>query len=197
MLKKLNNIILKTKTSSILSVIKFGNGFKYFFIATIISLVVTFLDIRTISLVPGLINSITTQESNSGALIFIIFALISGISRILLSYASSKINIKISSNISKIVFNSSNKINIYDLENFGTSELSQVFSNDLQTITNELVYPILQIITSSILILSILIFLSIKIPLITITFSLIYVLLYFIFIKTSKAKFEKIVRKLH
>ena len=114
MVKKFNNIISKTKKSSVLSVIKFGNGFKYFFIATLISLVVTFLDIRTISLVPGLINSITIQDSSSGALLFVIFALISGISRILLSYASSKINIKISSNISKIVFNSSNKINIYE-----------------------------------------------------------------------------------
>ena len=127
MLHNLKNIISKTKTSSIFSVIKFGNGYKYLFIATLISLIVTFFDIRTISLVPGLINSITIQNTNSGAFIFIIFALVSGIARIFLSFVSSKINTKISSNISKKVFESSYKINIYELENFGISELSQVF----------------------------------------------------------------------
>ncbi len=186
MLYNLKNIISKTQSSSILSVIRFGNGYKYLFIATSISLIVTFFDIRTISLVPGLINSITIQNTNSGAFIFILFALVSGVARIFLSYISSKINTKVSSNISKKVFESSYKINIYELENFGISELSQVFSNDLQTITNELVYPILQIITSLILTFSILIFLVIKIPLITLIFSLLYITLYFIFIKTSK-----------
>ena len=50
--------------------------------------------------------------------------------------------IKISSNISNKVIESTSKTNLYELEEFGISNLSQVFSNDIQTISNELVYPI-------------------------------------------------------
>jgi len=101
---------------------------------------------------------------------------------------SSMINTTISSNISAKVINSTNKIDIYELEYFGISNLSQVLSNDIQNITNELVYPLLQIIISSILSISISIFLLIKIPLITLIIFFVYMLLYYFFIKTSKNK---------
>ena len=145
------NTILKLKKSSFFLLLKNGNAFKYIFFAAFLSLIVTFFDIKTISLIPGLINSISYKSNNNEAIYFIIFALISGITRILLSYFSTKINIKISSNISDKVIESASKINLYELEEFGISNLSQVFSNDIQTISNELVYPILQIITSLIL----------------------------------------------
>ena len=158
------NIIYKIKNSNIFLLLKNGNAFKYLFFATLLSLIVTFFDIKTISLIPGLIDSISNGSNNAEAVYFILFALVSGITRIILSYLSTKINIKISSNISKKVINSASKTNIYDLEDFGISKLSQVFSNDIQTISNELIYPILQIITSLILTLSIITFITIKIP---------------------------------
>ena len=177
--------------SNTLSIIKYGNGFKYLFFATLLCLIVTFFDIKTISLVPGLINSISNEKINNGAFNFILFALISGILRIILSYISSKINTIISSNISNKIIDCTESIDIYELEKFGVSNLSQIFSNDIQTITNELIYPLLQIITSLILSISITIFLLIKIPFITILISFIYLILYYIFIKTSKSKIRK------
>ncbi len=186
-------MILKNKiiNSNTLAIIKFGNGIKYLLLAIIFTLVVTFFDIKTISLVPGLINSISNENLSNGALKFILFALISGILRIFLAYTSSKINAIISSNISNKIIDAAESINIYELENFGVSNLSQVFSNDIQTITNELIYPLLQIINSFILSLSITLFLLIKIPLITLTISFIYLILYYFFIKTSKSKIRK------
>lgn len=174
--------------SNTLSIIKYGNGFKYISLATALSIIVTFFDIKTISLVPGLIESISNKDVNNGAFNFIIFALISGVLRIILAYISSRINIIISSNISNKIVDSTELIDIYALEIFGVSKLSQVFSNDIQTITNELIYPILQIITSLILSFAITIFLLIKIPLITIIISILYFTLYYFFIKTSKSK---------
>ena len=112
--------------------------------------------------------------------------MISGLLRIILAYISSKINTTISFNISNRIIETTQSIAIYELEKFGISKLSQVFSNDLQTITNELIYPLLQIITSFILSISITIVLLLKIPLITITVSVFYLTLYFLFIKTSK-----------
>ena len=82
-------------------------------------------------------------------------------------------------------------IDIYELEKFGVSKLSQVFSNDIQTISNELVYPILQIITSFILTISIITYITIEIPRITIIVASIYIILYYIFVKSSK----RIIRK--
>lgn len=174
--------------SNTLSIIKYGNGFKYISLATALSIIVTFFDIKTISLVPGLIESISNKDVNNGAFNFIIFALISGVLRIILAYISSRINIIISSNISNKIVDSTELTDIYALEIFGVSKLSQVFSNDIQTITNELIYPILQIITSLILSFAITIFLLIKIPLITIIISILYFTLYYFFIKTSKSK---------
>ena len=185
---KIKNKILKSNT---LSIIRHGNGFKYIGKATILTLIVTFFDIKTISLVPNLIQSISNEDINNGALKFILFALLSGILRIILAYFSSKVNTVISTNISNKIFNTTELIDIYQLESFGVSKLSQVFSNDIQTITNELVYPILQIITSSILSISIIIFLLIRIPLITIIISIIFLIIYYFFIKTSKSKIRK------
>ena len=186
-------MIIKNKiiNSNTLAIIKFGNGIKYLLLSIIFTLVVTFFDIKTISLVPGLINSISNENLSNGSLKFILFAFISGILRIFLAYTSSKINAIISSNISKKIIDAAESIDIYELENFGVSNLSQVFSNDIQTITNELIYPLLQIINSFILSLSITLFLLIKIPLITLTISLIYLILYYFFIKTSKSKIRK------
>ena len=149
---KLKNRLINSNT---ISIIKYGNGFRYILLATVLTLIVTFFDIKTISLVPGLISSISNENLNNGAFQFILFALVSGIFRILLAYFSSKINTVISSNISNKIIDATEKIDIYELERFGISNLSQVFSNDTQTITNELIYPILQIITSLILSLSI------------------------------------------
>ena len=185
---KIKNKILKSNT---LSIIRHGNGFKYIGKATILTLIVTFFDIKTISLVPNLIQSISNEDINNGALKFILFALLSGILRIILAYFSSKVNTVISTNISNKIFNTTELIDIYQLEIFGVSKLSQIFSNDIQTITNELVYPILQIITSSILSISIIIFLLIRIPLITIIISIIFLIIYYFFIKTSKSKIRK------
>ncbi len=185
------NPIYKIKKSNLFLLLKNGNGFKYILFAALLSLVVTFFDIKTISLIPGLIDSITNKSSSNEAIYFIIFALISGVTRIILSYFSTKINIKISSNISNKVIDSASKINIYELEEFGISNLSQVFSNDIQTISNELVYPILQIITSSILTISIVTFITIEIPRITIIISSIYLILYYVFVKTSKKTIRK------
>ncbi len=185
---KIKNKILKSNT---LSIIRHGNGYKYIGTATILTLIVTFFDIKTISLVPNLIQSISNEDINNGALKFILFALLSGILRIILAYFSSKVNTVISTNISNKIFNTTELIDIYQLENFGVSKLSQVFSNDIQTITNEIVYPILQIITSSILSISIIIFLLIRIPLITIIISIIFLIIYYFFIKTSKSKIRK------
>ena len=177
--------------SNTLSIIKYGNGFKYLFLATILTLIVTFFDIKTITLVPGLIKSISNENINNGAVKFIIFALISGLLRIILAYFSSKINIIISSNISNKIIDSTELIDIYELERFGVSKLSQVLSNDIQTITDELIYPLTKIITSLILSISITIFLLIKIPLITISISIFYLFLYYIFIKSSKSKIRR------
>ena len=94
------NIKNKIINSNTFTIIKYGDGFKYIALATLLCLIVTFFDIKTISLIPGLINSISYKSNNNEAIYFIIFALISGITRILLSYFSTKINIKISSNIS-------------------------------------------------------------------------------------------------
>lgn len=174
--------------SNTLSIIKYGNGFKYISLATALSIIVTFFDIKTISLVPGLIESISNKDVYNGAFNFILFALISGILRIILAYISSRINTIISSNISNKIVDSTELIDIYALEIFGVSKLSQVFSNDIQTITNELIYPILQIITSLILSFAITIFLLVKIPIITIIISILYFTLYYFFIKTSKSK---------
>ena len=182
------NIKNKIINSNTFSIIKYGNGFKYIALASLLGLLVTFFDIKTISLVPGLIKSISNLNDKNGAFNFIIFALISGILRITLTYFYSKINTVISSNISNKIINSTELVSIYELEKFGVSKLSQVFSNDIQTITNELIYPLLQIITSLILSFSITIFLLIKIPTITLTISFLYLTLYFIFIKTSKSK---------
>ena len=186
-------MIIKNRiiNSNTFSIIKYGNGFKYIGLATLLSLIVTLFDIKTISLVPGLISSISNENINNGALKFIIFALASGCLRIILAYISSRINTIISSNISNKIIDSTELIDVYELEKFGVSRLSQVFSNDIQTITNELIYPILQIITSFILSIAITIFLIIKIPLITLTISILYILLYYIFIKTSKSKIRK------
>ena len=177
--------------SNTLSIIKYGNGFKYLFLATILTLIVTFFDIKTITLVPGLIKSISNENINNGAVKFIIFALISGLLRIILAYFSSKINIIISSNISNKIIDSTELIDIYELERFGVSKLSQVLSNDIQTITDELIYPLTKIISSLILSISITIFLLIKIPLITISISIFYLFLYYIFIKSSKSKIRR------
>ncbi len=184
-------IIYKIKNSNIFLLFKNGRAFKYLFIAALLSLIVTFFDLKTISLIPGLIDSISNRSNNAQAIYFILFAFVSGFTRIILSYLSTKINIKISSNISNKVINSASKTNVYELEDFGISRLSQVFSNDIQTISNELVYPILQIITSLILTISIITFITIKIPIITIIISAIYIILYFIFVKTSKKKIRK------
>ena len=178
-------------SSNTFSIIKYGRGFKYILIATFFSLVVTFFDIKTISLVPSLIKSISDINEKDGAISFVVFALVSGILRIILAYISSNINTTISSNISKKVIDSTELIDVYELEKFGVSKLSQIFSNDIQTITNELVYPLLQIINSLILCLSITIYLLYRIPIITIGISIIYLILYFIFIKTSKSKIRK------
>ena len=140
---------------------------------------------------PGLINSISNINNENGALNFVFFALISGLLRIILAYFSSKINTIISCNISNKIIEATELIDIYELEKFGVSKLSQVFSNDIQTITNELIYPLLQIITSSILSLAIIIFLILKIPFIIIILSIFYLTLYFIFIKTSKNKIRR------
>ena len=182
------NIKNKIINSNTFSIIKYGNGFKYIALASLLGLLVTFFDIKTISLVPDLIKSISNLNDENGAFNFIIFALISGFLRIMLAYFYSKINTIISSNISNKIINSTELVSIYELEKFGVSKLSQVFSNDIQTITNELIYPLLQIITSSILSFSITIFLLIKIPTITLSISFLYLTLYFIFIKTSKSK---------
>ena len=106
------NIIYKIKNSSFFLLLKYGNGFKYILSASLLSLIVTFFDIKTISLIPGLIDSISSKSNINEAIYFIIFALISGFTRIILSYFSTKINIKISSNISKKVIDSASKINI-------------------------------------------------------------------------------------
>ncbi len=185
---KLKDKIINSNT---LAIIKQGDGFRYIALAIILSLIVTFFDIKTISLVPELINSISNKGELNGAFSFILFALLSGFLRIILAYVSSRINTIISSNISNKIIESTELIDIYELEKFGVSKLSQIFSNDIQTITNELIYPLLQIITSLILSLSIILFLLIKIPLITITISILYIILYFIFIKTSKNKIRK------
>ncbi len=185
------NIKNRIINSNTFSIIKYGDGFKYILLATLLSLIVTFFDIKTISLVPELINSISNINNKNGALNFIYFALISGLLRIILAYISSKINTTISCNISSRIIETTQSISIYELEKFGISKLSQVFSNDLQTITNELIYPLLQIITSFILSISITIFLLLKIPLITITVSVFYLTLYFLFIKTSKNKIRR------
>jgi len=177
--------------SNTLSIIKYGNGFKYLFLATILTLIVTFFDIKTITLVPGLIKSISNENINNGAVKFIIFALISGLLRIILAYFSSKINIIISSNISNKIIDATELIDIYELERFGVSKLSQVLSNDIQTITDELIYPLTKIITSLILSISITIFLLIKIPLITVSISIFYLFLYYLFIKSSKSKIRR------
>ena len=184
----LKNRIIKSNT---LSIIRHGDGFKYIGIATILALIVTFFDLKTISLVPSLIQSISNENINNGALKFILFALLSGILRIIFAYFSSKINTVISTNISNKIFDTTELIDIYQLESFGVSKLSQVFSNDIQTITNELIYPIIQIITSLVLSISITIFLLIRIPLITITISFIFLIIYYFFIKTSKSKIRK------
>ena len=183
--------MLKSKKlykSDIFKIIKNGDGFKLLFLATLLSIIITFFDIKTISLIPKLLESFANDSKNNGSFFFIIFALFSGISRVIFSYISSKINTKISKNISFKVINSIKKIDIYELEKFGISNLSQVLSNDIQNITNELVYPLLQIIISAILSISITFYLLIKIPLITISSSLIYILLYYLFIKSSKRK---------
>ncbi len=185
------NLKSRIINSNTISIINYGDGFKYLFLAVILSLFVTIFDIKTISLVPGLINSISNKNLNNGAFKFILIALLSGLFRIILAYISSKINTIISSNISNKIIDGTELANIYELEKFGVSKLSQVFSNDIQTITNELIYPILQIITSIILSISITIFLIIKIPIITITISIIYILLYYLFIKSSKSKIRK------
>ena len=185
------NIKNKIFNSNTFSIIKYGDGFRYILLATLLSLIVTFFDIKTISLVPELINSISNINNKNGALNFIYFALISGLLRIILAYISSKINTTISCNISSRIIETTQSISIYELEKFGISKLSQVFSNDLQTITNELIYPLLQIITSFILSISITIFLLLKIPYITITVSVFYLTLYFLFIKTSKNKIRR------
>ena len=184
----LKNRIISSNTFSI---IEYGNGFKYIVISTFFSVVATFFDIKTISLVPSLIKSISDINERDGAISFIAFAVLSGILRIILAYISSNINTSISSNISKKVIESTELIDVYELEKFGVSKLSQIFSNDIQTITNELVYPTLQIINSLILCLSITIYLLLRIPIITIGISIIYLTLYFIFIKTSKSKIRK------
>ncbi len=184
----IKNKIIKSNT---LSIIRHGNGFKYIGLATILTLIVTFFDIKTISLVPSLIKSISNENINNGALKFILFALLGGILRIIFAYFSSKVNTIVSTNISNKIFETTELIDIYQLESFGVSKLSQVFSNDIQTITNELVYPILQIITSLILSISILLFLLIRIPLITIIMSIIFLIIYYFFIKTSKSKIRK------
>tara|TARA_B100000242_G_C43040364_1_gene485314 strand:- start:321 stop:2021 length:1701 start_codon:yes stop_codon:yes gene_type:complete len=184
----IKNKIIKSNT---LSIIRHGNGFKYIGIATILTLIVTFFDIKTISLVPSLIKSISNENINNGALKFIFFALLGGILRIIFAYFSSKVNTVVSTNISNKIFETTELIDIYQLESFGVSKLSQVFSNDIQTITNELIYPILQIITSLILSISILLFLLIRIPLITIIISIIFLIIYYFFIKTSKSKIRK------
>ena len=180
------NLKNKINNSNTISIIKYGNGFKYIFYATLASSIVTFFDIKTISLVPGLLDSISNQEISKGGSNFVLFALISGCSRIFLSFIGTQINVKVSSNISNKIISCTNKINLYDLENFGLSNLSQVFSNDIQTINNELIYP-----SSLILAVSITIFLLIKIPFITILISFIYCFLYSFFIKTSKSKIRK------
>ena len=185
------NIKNRIINSNTISIIKYGEGFKYLALATLFCLIVTFLDIKTISLVPDLIKSISNEKINNGAYQFILFALFSGFFRILVAYLSSRINTIIASNISKKIIIATQSIDIYELENFGVSKLSQVFSNDIQTITNELIYPILQILTSLILLISIIIFLLIKIPIITINISIIYLILYYFFIKTSKSKIRK------
>ncbi len=185
---KIKNRIINSNT---ISIIRHGDGFKYLALASLLSIIVTFFDIKTISLVPGLIRSISNVDDKNGAFNFILFALISGLSRIILAYLSSNINTTISSNISKKVIDSTELIDVYELEKFGVSKLSQIFSNDIQTITNELVYPFLQIITSLILCLSITIYLLLRIPIITVGISIIYLTLYFIFIKTSKSKIRK------
>lgn len=184
----IKNKIIKSNT---LSIIRHGNGFKYIGIATILTLIVTFFDIKTISLVPSLIKSISNENINNGALKFIFFALLGGILRIIFAYFSSKVNTVVSTNISNKIFETTELIDIYQLESFGVSKLSQVFSNDIQTITNELIYPILQIITSLILSISILLFLLIRNPLITIIISIIFLIIYYFFIKTSKSKIRK------
>lgn len=184
----LKNRILNSNT---VSVINYGDGFKYLALASTFCLIVTFFDVKTISLVPELINSISNMNDENGALNFIFFALISGLLRIILAYFSSKINIIISCNITKKIIDSTELIDVYELEKFGISKLSQVFSNDLQTINNELIYPLLQIITSLILSIAIILFLLIKIPLIIISVSIFYLTLYFIFIKTSKNKIRQ------
>ena len=69
---KIKNKILKSNT---LSIIRHGNGYKYIGTATILTLIVTFFDIKTISLVPNLIQSISNEDINNGALKFILFAL--------------------------------------------------------------------------------------------------------------------------
>ena len=187
MMKLINKLV----NSNTISIIKYGNGFKYLFLATILTLIVTFFDIKTISLVPDLIKSISNENINNGAFIFILFALISGLFRIILSYFSSKINATISSNISNKIIEATESIDIYELERFGVSKLSQVLSNDIQTFTNELIWPILKIITSLILSIAITIFLLIKIPYITISISIFYLFLYYLFIKTSKSKIRQ------
>ena len=185
------NIKNRILNSNTISIIKYGNGFKYLGLASTLCIIVTYFDIKTISLVPKLINSISNINNANGALNFIVFALISGLLRIILAYVSSKINTIISCNISNKIIDATELIDIYELEKFGVSKLSQVFSNDIQTITNELIYPLLQIITSSILSLAIIIFLIIKIPFIIIILSIFYLTLYFIFIKTSKNKIRQ------
>ena len=185
------NIKNRIINSNTLSIIKYGDGFKYLALASILCILATYFDIKTISLVPELINSISNINNRNGALNFVFFALISGLLRIILSYVSSKINTIISCNVSNKIIDATELINIYELEKFGVSKLSQVFSNDIQTITNELIYPILQIITSFILSFAIIIFLIIKIPITIIILSIFYLTLYFIFIKTSKNKIRQ------
>ena len=109
---KIKNRIINSNT---ISIIRYGDGFKYILLATLLSLIVTFFDIKTISLVPELINSISNINNKNGALNFIYFALISGLLRIIFAYISSKINTTISCNISNRIIGTTQSISIYEL----------------------------------------------------------------------------------
>tara|TARA_Y100001968_G_C19437004_1_gene760294 strand:+ start:1490 stop:3187 length:1698 start_codon:yes stop_codon:yes gene_type:complete len=182
-------LIRKFKSNDISQVIRYGKGYKFLAIAILTSLISTILDIKTFSLVPNLVNSLGSNNGEITSYIyFVIFAIVSGLTRVFLIWISSRINAKISTNISKRIIRNINQININSLEKLGTSSLSQIYSNDIQTLSGELLYPLLTIITSSILVISLFIYLIFKLPFPTITFGVIYLFIYLIFIRATKNK---------
>ncbi len=65
------NIKNRIINSNTLSIIKYGDGFKYLALASILCILATYFDIKTISLVPELINSISNINNRNGALNFV------------------------------------------------------------------------------------------------------------------------------